>query len=69
MLPESICALAMLKKLDLSKTKISILRDSIRALINLDWLSLSHSKVSTLPNSIGALKLLLVFDETKLYGR
>ena len=34
---ESICALIMLKELDLSQTKISILPDSIGSLINFDW--------------------------------
>ena len=60
MLPESIRAHIMLKKLDLSQIEISILLHSIGSPVNFDWLGLSQSKVSTLPDSIGALKLLWV---------
>ena len=52
----------MLKELNLSQTKISIIPDSICALINLDWLSLSQTKVSTVPDSIRALRVLQVLN-------
>ena len=61
-LPDSIGALTMLNKLNLSGTQISNLPHSIGSLTQLELLDLRRSKLKHLPNSIGKLVNLRKLD-------